>query len=142
MGPLPAKGSILSHSLRCQKLITNFNRANIYHLLEEGARLHRVANICYISNPDHLHRPTLAQFVRLLNINSRTAYKIEERKETFNPEYHFFLRNGNVNPFTRLNVWHHLNDTSQVCPLAPTVCSPDTDLHCVVYCTCIYISWR
>lgn len=55
----------------------------------------------------------LAQFVWLLNINPRTAYKVEKRTEDFNPEYQFFINNGIVNPFTRLDLWHHLNDATK-----------------------------
>ena len=77
---------------------------------------------------------TLGQFIWLLNISIRTAYKVGTRQETMFSGRDFSLdENGFPYPFSRLDSWNLLDDSTQIIEILPTVCSPNTDPHCAAY---------
>jgi hypothetical protein len=76
-----------------------------------------------------------AQFVWLLNISSRNTYDIHPTQESSGTNFltDFKLRNGLPFPFSRLDVFGTLFDSSRVMETQPTLCSPVTDLFCAAY---------
>jgi hypothetical protein len=76
-----------------------------------------------------------AQFVWLLEISPRTAYQMSQSQEIDDWNYlgDFGFERGFPYPFSRLDVFNSLSDTSQVKEIAPSVCNPTTDQHCAAY---------
>jgi hypothetical protein len=77
----------------------------------------------------------LGNFVWLLNISTRPAYRALAQNMTiplYDPIFSLDPQ-GYPYPFSRLEVWNFVYDTTRIVEIDPVICSPEDDLHCVAY---------